>query len=153
MKIGIISDTHVRKFEALPENLIAALSKVDLIIHAGDVVTADVIDGLKSLAPFEGVYGNMDLPEVKSILPRERVLEIKGRRIGIIHGSGGPWMLEERVMQAFNDVDVIIFGHSHQTFNRVIDGILLFNPGTAAHSYGILDIDDTIKSKIFTDYY
>jgi len=153
LKIGVISDTHAQKYETLPKNLITALSEVDLIIHAGDVVTADVIAGLKSLAPFEGVYGNMDLPEVKAILPREQLLVIKGRRIGVIHGSGGPWMLEERVMQAFNNVDVIIFGHSHQAFNRVIDGVLLFNPGSAGRSYGILEIGDTIEGVIHEDYY
>lgn len=153
MIIGVISDTHVRSFAELPQNLVAALAKTDLIIHAGDVTTLDVIKGLERLAPVKGVYGNMDLPEVKVVFPQKQVIEVGGKKIGIMHGNGGPWMIEWRVRQAFNDVDAIIFGHSHEAFNNIIDGILLFNPGRVSKSYGLLEIGDKIEGKIIAGYY
>jgi hypothetical protein len=153
LKIGVISDTHVRSFAELPQNLLTILAKVDLIIHAGDITTIDVIRGLERLAPVKGVYGNMDLPEVRVVFPQQQVIEVEGRKIGIVHGNGGPWMIEERVMQVFPDVDAIIFGHSHEAFNNIIDGTLLFNPGRASQSYGLLEVGKKIESKIFEGYY
>lgn len=154
MRIGVIADTHVRSFAELPQNLVKILTGVDLIIHAGDIVTADVVKGLERLAPVKGVYGNMDLPEVRVIFPQQQIIEVEGRKIGIVHGSGGPWMIEERIMQSFpNGMDVIVFGHSHEPFNKVVDGPLLFNPGRASQSYGILETGDIIKGKIISDYY
>jgi len=153
VKIGVISDTHVRSFEELPHNLVAVLAKTDLIIHAGDITAVDVIRGLERLAPVRAVCGNMDLPEVRVILPQQQVVELGGKRIGIVHGSGGPWMIAQRVRKLFNGVDAIVFGHSHEAFNDVIDGILLFNPGKASRSYGILEMGERIKGRIIEGYY
>jgi len=153
MKLGVISDTHIRYFSELPQNLLKALEKVDLIIHAGDIVTADVVRGLQELAPLKAVYGNMDLPEVRAILADREILEAEGKQIGIVHGSGGPWGLEARVKALFPQAHAIIFGHSHQSFNRVIDGVLLFNPGRASQSYGIIEIDGSFKARIYEGYY
>ena len=153
MKIGVISDTHVRNFAELPHNLISALSSVDLIIHAGDIVALDVIRGLESLAPVKGVYGNMDLPEIRTVFPQKEVLDIEGKKIAIVHGSGGPWDLAQRVGELFTGVDAIIFGHSHRAFNKVIGRVLFFNPGTARDSYGLLEVGKEIMGTIREDYY
>ena len=153
MILGVISDTHVHSFGELPQNLLTILAKTDLIIHAGDITTVDVIKGLERLAPVQGVYGNMDLPEVKTVFPEKQIIEVKGKKIGIVHGSGGPWKIEERIKQVFSDVDAIVFGHSHKTFNKVIDGILLFNPGRASKSYGLLEVGEKIEGKIIEGYY
>jgi len=151
--LGIISDTHVKSFDELPQNLLTALAKTDLIIHAGDITTMDVIKGLERLAPVKGVYGNMDLPEVKVVFPHKQIIEVEGKKIGIVHGNGGPWMIEERVRQSFNNVDAIVFGHSHEAFNNVVNGILLFNPGRASRSYGLLEVGGKIKGRIIEGYY
>jgi uncharacterized protein len=153
LKIGVISDTHVRSFSELPQNLVTVLAKVDLIIHAGDITTVNVIRGLERMAPVKGVYGNMDLPEVRVIFPQQQIIEVDGNKIGIVHGSGGPWMIEKRIIQLFQKVDVIVFGHSHEAFNRVIDGTLLFNPGKASRSYGLLEVGEKTVGKICEGYY
>ncbi len=153
MKIGVISDTHVRQFSELPQNLVQALSQVDLILHAGDVVAMDVIRGLESLAPVKGVYGNMDLAEIRTVFPQKEVLDIEGKKIAIVHGSGGPWDLAERVGQLFTNVDAIIFGHSHRALNKVSGSVLYFNPGRASDSYGILEVGKEIVGIIHEDYY
>lgn len=154
MRIGVISDTHARSFAELPQDLARALSGVDLIIHAGDIVALDVIRGLETLAPVQGVYGNMDYPEVKVKFPKLRVLEIEGKKIALVHGSGGPLEVEARVGQLFTGVDAIVFGHSHVAVNKLHRGILFFNPGPARQSYGILEVaGEKIEGKICRDYF
>jgi putative phosphoesterase len=152
MKIGVISDTHARHFSELSPNLVQALSKVDLIIHAGDIVTMDVVRGLETLAAVTGVCGNMDFPEVRAAFPDRHTREVLGKKIGIVHGSGGPWKLEERVAQLFPGFDVVIFGHSHLALNKTVAGTLLFNPGCARDSYGLLEIGERIGGVIRADY-
>jgi len=153
MKIGVISDTHARHCSQLPQNLLKALEKVDLIVHAGDIVTMDVIRGLEMVAPVKGVCGNMDLPEVRLAFPQKLVLELEGRKIAVMHGSGGPAGLENLVTQEFQGVDIIIFGHSHIAMNKVLDRIHLFNPGRAGDSYGILELGEIVSAKIIRAYY
>ncbi|MBN1691043.1 MAG: metallophosphoesterase family protein [Dehalococcoidia bacterium] len=153
VRVGVISDTHLRHFSQLPQELVRILEKVDLIMHAGDIVTMDVIEGLKRLAPVHGVCGNMDLPEVRNSLPQQQLIELEGKKIGIVHGSGGPAGLESRVMQLFAGADAVVFGHSHIATNITINGVLLFNPGRANESYGLLEVGEIISSKIVRAYY
>ena len=134
--------------DEIPASVIKALSEADLIIHAGDFTQEAVLDSLQSMGKVKAVCGNMDSVELKSRLPERDVFQVGGKKIGLIHGSGAPWGIAERVRQQFGDVDVIIFGHSHEPCNSYIQGVLLFNPGQARDSFGLLDIDDAIKSEI-----
>jgi len=136
--------------EDIPRKVIDSLSSADMIIHAGDFTTVEVLNGLKRLGKVKAVQGNMDSAELKSILPAKEVLEIGDKRIGITHGSGGPWGIEQRVMGIFDQdrVDVIVYGHSHKSQNKVIDGILFFNPGKAENSFGILTIEEDARGEI-----
>jgi len=153
LKVGVISDTHVRFFAELPQNLVKALSTVDLIIHAGDIITMDVIKGLETLAPVKAVCGNMDYPEVRVALPEKQIIEIEGKKIGVVHGRGGPPALEWSAPELFSGVDAIVFGHTHIALNKVIKGVLLFNPGSTRDSYGLLNVANNIEGKIFKGYY
>ena len=148
MRIGVVSDTHVTSFAEVPDRILVALAEVDLIIHAGDFVTKDVFDGLKRLGEVKAVWGNMDSNELKRILPEKELLLIEEKRIGITHGSGGPYGIEDRVSRMFKDVDVIIYGHSHQAKNEIKEGILFFNPGGARNSFGILTVGKEVKGEI-----
>lgn len=150
MRIGVLADTHMRSFEDIPQKIIDSLSTVDLIIHAGDLTTLEVLNGLKKLGKVKAVQGNMDSTELKSILPVKEILEIGNKRIGITHGSGDPWRIEHRVRKIFDQdqVDIIIYGHSHQAQNKVTDNILFFNPGKATQSFGLLVIEEDIKAEI-----
>lgn len=150
MRIGVLADTHMRSFEDIPQKIIDSLSTVDLIIHAGDLTTLEVLNGLKKLGKVKAVQGNMDSTELKSILPVKEILDIGNKRIGITHGSGDPWRIEHRVRKIFDQdqVDIIIYGHSHQAQNKVTDNILFFNPGKATQSFGLLMIEEDIKAEI-----
>ena len=138
MLLGIISDTHSRSFAELPPKVTEVFSGVDLIIHCGDFIARDVLGGLSALKEVRAVHGNMDSPELQRLLPDRQILEIDGRKIGIIHGFGPPVAIERRLRRTFDAVDIIIYGHSHISQNKVIDGILFFNPGSGRKSCGIL---------------
>jgi putative phosphoesterase len=100
----------------------------------------------------------MDGADVRKILSRREILEIEGVTIGIFHGEGPRESILDAVHNAFNDrkLDVVVFGHSHQPFNRQIGDTLYFNPGSPNDmvsapycSYGILEIKSgTVTGKI-----
>ena len=148
MKLCIISDTHARTIDEIPAAIRKALSEVDLIIHAGDFTQEGVLDGLQSIGKVKAVFGNMDSMALKRRLPEKDVFEVSGKHIGLIHGSGAPWGIADRVKQQFSGVDIIIFGHSHEPYNCYIQGVLLVNPGQARNSFGLLHIEDCIKAEI-----
>ncbi len=157
MKIGVLSDTHTDSLERLPKELVDDLSGMDLIIHAGDFTGKSLVDELRRLGPFRGVYGNIDGPEVRRELPALDVVDAVGFKIGVNHPSegGAPNSLEERIRAKLTDVQVIIHGHSHQTKNIVKNGILWFNPGSATgtfpareKTYGVLHVDKEIRGEL-----
>ena len=155
MKIGVISDTHLNIPDGRLEKIVEDyFHDVDLILHAGDIVELDVLDVFRGKKVY-AVSGNMDPDSVREVFPGKRILEIEGRRIGLIHGWGSPFGLEEKIMREFEDVECIVYGHTHRAMNEVRDGILLFNPGSptdqrfAKHnSVGILDVGKEIVGKI-----
>lgn len=155
IRIGVISDTHLHEVtQQLEEIYDKYLSQKDIILHAGDFVSPEVIDFL-SRKTFHGVHGNMDPSEIKELLPRKKVLELGSYRLGLIHGWGPSGGLEERIWPEFHDVDVIVYGHSHHEANQIREGVLLFNPGTATgyssasrHTIGMLELSDTIQGEI-----
>ena len=150
MRIAVLADTHVNMLEHLPKKIIDAISAVDLVIHAGDFTDLQVLKELKRLKEIKAVQGNMDSMELKTLLPFKEIVEIESKRIGITHGSGSPWGIEERVREMFESdrIDIIVYGHSHQSQNKVVDDILLFNPGKATDSFGILTINGEAKGEI-----
>ena len=152
MRIAMLADTHVNTIEDLPQKIIDALSSVDLIIHAGDFTDIQLLRDLEALGNVKAVQGNMDSSELKAVLPTKEIVEIKNKRIGITHGSGSPWGIEERVRKVFESdgVDILVYGHSHQSQNKVIKDILFLNPGKAMDSFGILTIDGETKGEIIS---
>ncbi|MFC4769289.1 metallophosphoesterase family protein [Effusibacillus consociatus] len=136
--IGVLSDTHLpKKGTDLPEIVLERLKGVDAIIHAGDLTAPFVMETLEQLAPVTAVAGNVDPPELASLLGWQKRIEIEGYRIGITHGHLGKGKsTPERAWNAFKGgrqpvpVDLIIFGHSHIPHEEWRDGVLLLNPGS-----------------------
>ena len=148
MRIGVISDTHANSFDDIPAAIRKGLAGVDIIVHAGDFTDRSVLDGLKTLGEVKAVCGNMDSGDLKRLLPSKTSFLVGGKKISVTHGSGGPFGITRRARQMFDDADIIIYGHSHHAEARTVDGCLLFNPGTARKSYGILTIEDEIEAEI-----
>jgi putative phosphoesterase len=148
MKIGVLSDTHIHLADEIPARVISEFTSVDLIVHAGDFVGSGVLDGLKTLGEVKAVHGNVDSMKLRSLLPDKDVFIAGNKKIGLTHGWGSPEGIENRVMKMFDDVDVIIYGHSHHAKVEKIGKILFFNPGPGLVSFGILTLDDDIKGEI-----
>ena len=156
MKVGVISDTHLRgPDDRLLDIVRKHFHDVELILHAGDLVDLRVLDAFGDKDVI-AVCGNMDSSRVGVEIPPKRVLQIGRFRIGLIHGWGSPLDLEERIRREFDNIDCIVYGHSHYPANHIREGILFFNPGTAcdrrhagSNTIGILDVGkDTITGRI-----
>ncbi len=123
----------------LPKEFYERVEEVELIIHAGDFTTLRVFRELESFKPTLGVVGNMDEPELYSLLPEIRVERIENLKVGIFHGVGSPIGLEKRVREKFRrenlEVDLIIFGHSHRWFYGEVEGVKMLNPGSATDRF------------------
>jgi hypothetical protein len=158
MRIAVISDTHIpATSDRLPDLLVKELKKCDMIIHAGDLTELSVLDTLKQIAPTEAVTGNMDTNKASSPLPAKKVIDVSGFKIGIIHGNGAPGNLKEYVDKEFEgqDLDCIIYGHSHIASIEKKGKTIFFKPGSPTdkvfapyNSFGILEINDKIEPKI-----
>jgi len=148
LSIAVVSDTHVRAIDELPDTLLTAMTEVDLIVHAGDFTEKAVLDGLRNLGKVKAVLGNMDSGELREVLPKRDLFTVGWKMIGLVHGWGMPWGLAESVKELFPDADIIIFGHSHEPTNRYIGKTLLFNPGRARNSFGLITIGEEIRAEI-----
>src|SRR6185437_6727908 len=90
MRVAVLSDTHAPRFwKRCPPAVADRLAGVDLILHAGDVCTAEVLAELGTWAPVRAVLGNNDGPDVADWgAPETLDLELEGLRVGMIHDSG-----------------------------------------------------------------
>lgn len=159
MRIGVISDTHLTdSTKELPQKVIEEFKHVDMVIHSGDLVDISVLDKLRKLCKnVTAVWGNMDPEEIKNSLPEKTILKVGNYRIGVVHGYGAPNKLIDALELQFkcDSVDIVIFGHTHNSVNEIRNGILFFNPGSATdkvfskyNSIGIIEINDKIDAQI-----
>lgn len=157
LHLCVIADTHIKKFTTIPEDLEKVIKKADLILHLGDFTSPDLFEYLKGLNNFYGIAGNHDPHCIKSLLPKTDVIEINGKRLGLLHGYWFPLFCQHRSLARFQHekIDAIIYGHTHIVRNEIANNILFFNPGSASalwpapwKTYGILDIGDTINGEI-----
>lgn len=147
MHIAVISDTHVPdKYETLSQRLLQNLAGCDLILHCGDITQPEVLAELARFAPVEAVAGNHDVKYLGDILPRKKVLNLKGYKIGMIHGDQyeGEHIKRVDLINHYRKVvvepfifgeplDLIIFGHFHQP---ILDSIKV--EFSAFENYGIV---------------
>jgi putative phosphoesterase len=132
VEIAIISDTHLpRGARRLPEACVARLRAADLILHAGDVSTLEVLRELQALGRVVAVHGNVDDAAVRAALPAVAVVEAGGSQLAVIHDSGPAPGRIGRLRRRFPAADAVIFGHSHLPLHeRAGDGFQIFNPGS-----------------------
>jgi uncharacterized protein len=134
MLIALLSDTHMpRGARRLPAACVERVAAADLLIHAGDFMTLDVLRELEAIGPpVIGVHGNMDSAELRRLLPGERVVDAGGARIALLHDAGPRTGRLERMRRRFGDrADAVVFGHSHLPLHeKGEDGFQIFNPGS-----------------------
>jgi putative phosphoesterase len=130
-RVAVIADTHLpRGSRVLPQECLDELARADLILHAGDVTAAAVLELLREFAPVEAVYGNMDDPELRATLPEQLVVEAGGSRIGMVHIPGPAAGRAERLAQRFRGCDAVVYGHTHMPEATQHDGVWILNPGS-----------------------
>ena len=126
--IGIISDTHGH----LPHSVSPAFNGVDLIIHAGDIGDADILDALNKIAPTIAVRGNMDFGQWAQPLAAEEVIEINHLQLVVLHD-----IFRFKPKPGRAAADVVISGHTHRPLQEENKGVLYVNPGSAGYpKYG-----------------
>ena len=130
-KIGVVSDTH----GWLDPFLLEAFAGAELIVHAGDIGSMDVIDALETVAPVAVVRGNIDGGDLH-FFPVEIVQEVAGKRIACLHIAGNPRSPKRAALDLIRreSPDVIIVGHSHIPVVGRVEGCLWINPGAAGKS-------------------
>jgi putative phosphoesterase len=132
LRVVALSDTHApRRWKSCPARVAAQLRLADVILHAGDVCTAAVLDELSEFAPVLAVIGNNDGPDVAA-WGATPVLEadLGGLRVAMIHDSGPAQGRLQRMRRGFPDADLVVFGHSHIPLDAGDGGLRIFNPGS-----------------------
>ena len=132
-RIIVTSDTHVPDFaRALPPALLRAASRADLIVHAGDVTTAEVLETLSTYAPVRVALGNNDRDDVAVFGAAPEVsLTVEGVAVSVVHDAGPRRAREIRLARRFPDADLVVFGHSHIPMVTELDGKRFLNPGSS----------------------
>jgi len=147
--IGVISDTH----GLLRNEVFSLFEEVDLIIHAGDIGSPEVLTDLQAIAPIVAVLGNVDVPYYFPKLRNTACIEILQKKIYVIHN------LSQLAINPLQEkISLVIYGHSHQPKLEHKNGIYYFNPGSAGPkrfsnpiSLGLIHITpDTIKAQHLT---
>ncbi len=177
VRIGVLADTHIpdRVGDLHPDIIpIFQQRRVDLIIHTGDISVPHVLRKLGTVAPVFAVQGNRDWWRLPA-LPPTKIITIKEVKLLVTHGHGHffsyvwdkfpHWILGyqfERFLKKFSrmkqEFDIVVFGHSHHPENRMLDGRLYFNPGSAydplrnrsGPSVGVIEIGEekAIRARI-----
>jgi len=157
----VLADTHApRRWRRCPLVVAEYLRGADLILHAGDVCTAGVLDELSGYAPVRVVRGNNDGPDVAAWGALETLeLDLAGLAVAMVHDSGPTAGRSARLRRRFPAARLVLFGHSHIPLDQAGDGIRIFNPGSPTDrrrqpqgTLGLLHIDDglLIEARIIT---
>jgi uncharacterized protein len=120
--IGVISDTH----GLLRPQVLQAFKGVDLILHAGDIGSPEVLEGLRSVAPVRSIRGNNDSDPWAKRIPETELVRVADVAIYLIHD-----LKEMKLKPPPDRIDVVVSGHSHRPLIDRRDGVLFLNPGSA----------------------
>jgi putative phosphoesterase len=132
MKVAVLSDTHApRYWKACPPEVARRLAGADLILHAGDVCRAWVLEELAVFAPVRAVLGNNDDPDVAAWgAPETLELDLDGLGVAMVHDAGPAAGRAGRLRRRFPRAELVVFGHSHIPLDETGEGVRIFNPGS-----------------------
>ncbi|MBN1527608.1 MAG: metallophosphoesterase family protein [Thermoleophilaceae bacterium] len=152
MLIAIISDTHLpRGARRLPDACVERIAAADLLLHAGDLSTVEMLRELEAIGPpLAAVHGNVDSADVRRLLPAERVVEAAGARIAMVHDAGPATGRLGRLRREYGErADAVVFGHSHLPLHERSGGFQIFNPGSPTerrrapeHTMGLARVEE-----------
>jgi putative phosphoesterase len=151
MRAGIIADTH----GLLRPEVFEVFAQVDLILHAGDIGPADLLDELAAIAPVLAVWGNTDGSAVRARVPEVVHHAVEGLPVVVVHGHQFGTPTPEKLVDAYPDALTIIYGHTHRPLLTLVDQVVtVMNPGGAGRrrfdlppSVGILEFEAGIPPR------
>lgn len=129
--VAVIADTHLTPASKrdLPIAVWNEIEAADLVLHAGDVTTPDLLERIGAVTPIVAVLGNNDVG--LDALPEQWTDEIEGVRVAMVHDSGTTKGRARRMKRWFPDADVVVFGHNHApAWEEGVEGQWLLNPGS-----------------------
>ncbi|ASM38825.1 MAG: YfcE family phosphodiesterase [Campylobacter sputorum] len=150
-KIGIISDSHKRSDIALEAIDILKSQKVDILIHAGDIVEFDTLKHLRnSHIPYVAVLGNNDesLKKYQNefyLYEEPYKFKFKNLTINLMHYP----------MYLTKDANINIYGHTHYFTAFITQNILYLNSGEICarkkplHEFALVECDENLKFRVF----
>ena len=145
--VGVIADTH----GLVREEALQALRGTELIVHAGDIGSYQVLEALRKIAPVIAVRGNVDRGEWAETLHQTEVVAVGQVCLYVLHDVG-----QLDLDPAAAGFHGVISGHSHRPVLRERGKVVYLNPGSAGPrrfalpvSLGILRIQNTeIKAEL-----
>lgn len=156
LTIGILSDTHLSRLTPEFEARVAAcFAEASIILHAGDLTEPAL---LRAFAGREvhAVHGNMCSVASQKLLPRKKIVSVGRFTIGLIHRVTNSYDFEDRLADEFDQVDCIVYGHTHWPVCHESGGILFINPGSflatgrfgSPGTYALLEVGDRLRATI-----
>ncbi|MEO6068735.1 MAG: metallophosphoesterase family protein [Gemmatimonadota bacterium] len=151
MRLGIISDTH----NLLRPEVFEVFAQVDHILHAGDIGDPDLLTALEAIAPVTAVWGNTDGLDLRARVPEVARLRLEGTDFVVVHGHQVGSPTPEKLLAAYPDAEVIIYGHTHRPLLVTLDMVVtVMNPGGAGPtrfdlppSVGIMELEAGIPPR------
>jgi putative phosphoesterase len=152
VRLLLIADTHIpKRARDLPAQVWDEVAHADVVIHAGDWVTPDLLDKLEARARrLIACWGNNDGTVLRERLPERADATLAGVRFTVVHETGGSAGRDARMSRLYPDSDVVVFGHSHIPWDTTTStGLRLLNPGSPTDrrrqpfcTYMTADVDD-----------
>jgi putative phosphoesterase len=138
VRLLLLSDSHIpARARDLPAEVWEQVDAADVVIHAGDWISADLVDRLGARAArLVACWGNNDGPEVRAVLPEVARVTLAGVRFVVTHETGASATRDRRMAAAYPDADVLVFGHSHIPWDSTVarpggaGPLRLLNPGS-----------------------
>ncbi|MEA1933688.1 MAG: metallophosphoesterase family protein [Thermodesulfobacteriota bacterium] len=156
IRIGVISDTHLyRQDDIFRARAAECFSDVSMVLHAGDLVELSILNVFAG-KEVHAVRGNMCHASVTNVLPQKKIINVGRFTIGLIHGDGYLYDIEAHLLNEFESVDCIVYGHTHKPVNHWIGPVLFVNPGTfrgtgkygAQGTYAIIEAGNELHAVI-----
>jgi putative phosphoesterase len=133
VRLLLIADTHLPgRARDLPARIWDEVARADVVVHAGDWVSAELFDALETRAArLVACWGNNDGPALRARLPERADATLDGLRLTVVHETGAATGRDARMSRLYPDSDVLVFGHSHIPWDTTTKtGLRLLNPGS-----------------------
>jgi uncharacterized protein len=132
VRVAAISDTHLpRGARRLAPECVEQLRRADVILHAGDLISAAFLGELQGYGPpVHAIHGNADDAPLRELLPRELVVPLGDVRIALVHDAGPRGGREERLRRRFPGCDGVLYGHTHLPQAELVGETWILNPGS-----------------------